>query len=379
MVLVRTVIEYNENGFLAHVENYCGAYTSGKTRAEALGKRKGEVDSVYKKWLAVVLGVLVMACAAFFGYMYLQGKGEGERVIPVSDLSLVEPGLNLRALHQEGYTGKGINVAIIDGPLLQEHDEYSDRLVHYEEVGVVDDYLYHGTSVASVLVGKKCGVLPEAQLHYFAVNLVDLENALRALERLLTYNETLPSGGKIRYVNLSTGFGGQEAAFRALILKAREQGILVFTSTMPTATEPPLALREAAYDDQQDMNNLNSIVIGEWMDAFLKENNMSREELVQIRQEADDEKGFINVYLPCAKRYVASPEAKDKYVYELDGGLSWATPMLTGLAGMAAQINQGLAIDQILQLLVHSIVTNEKGLNVIDPQLLISLARETLE
>ena len=53
--------------------------------------------------------------------------------------------------------------------------------------------------------------------------------------------------------------------------------------------------------------------------------------------------------------------------------------MLTGLAGMAAQINQGLAIDQILQLLVHSIVTNEKGLNVIDPQLLISLARETLE
>jgi hypothetical protein len=30
MVVVRTVIEYNENGFLAHVENYCGAYTAGR-------------------------------------------------------------------------------------------------------------------------------------------------------------------------------------------------------------------------------------------------------------------------------------------------------------------------------------------------------------
>jgi general stress protein CsbA len=70
---------------------------------------------VYKKWLAVVLGVLAMACAAFFGYTYLQG----DRVITVSDLSLVEPGLNLRSLHQQGCTGKGIHVAIIDGPLIQ--------------------------------------------------------------------------------------------------------------------------------------------------------------------------------------------------------------------------------------------------------------------
>ena len=97
------------------------------------------------------------------------------------------------------------------------------------------------------------------------------------------------------------------------------------------------------------------------MDVFLKENNMSREELVKMRQDADDERGNINVYLPCAKRYVASPEGRDSYVYELDGGLSWATPMLTGLAGMASQINGDLAHDSLLQLLAHSIVTNVKG------------------
>jgi predicted RNase H-like HicB family nuclease len=49
MVVVRTVIEYNENGFLAHVQNYCGAYTRGKTRVEALGKLRGEIAS-YTLW-----------------------------------------------------------------------------------------------------------------------------------------------------------------------------------------------------------------------------------------------------------------------------------------------------------------------------------------
>jgi hypothetical protein len=75
----------------------------------------------------------------------------------------------------------------------------------------------------------------------------------------------------------------------------------------------------------------------------------------------------VTVHLsPVCWCYVASPEGRDSYVYELDGGLSWATPMLTGLAGMASQINGDLAHDALLQLLVHSIVTNEKGLTVID-------------
>jgi energy-coupling factor transporter ATP-binding protein EcfA2 len=218
-----------------------------------------------------------------------------------------------------------------------------------------------------------------AQLHYFAINAVDAENVLNALERLLSYNETLEEKDKIRFVNISTGFGQREEDFRELIYEARDKGILVFTSTMPTVTDPPFALREAAYDDRTDLNNLNNIVIGDWMDPFLRENNMSREELVNIRKEADAQNGYVNVYLPCARRYVASPQAKDLYVYELDGGLSWATPMLTGLTAMASQVNPDLMNSELLPLLVTSIVTNEHGLNIIDPHLLVSLAETAKE
>jgi hypothetical protein len=334
---------------------------------------------VNKKWLGVLLGMIVIGCAAYFGYVHVKSNRDAARVMTVKDIAVLEPGLGLRTLHQKGYTGKGINVAIIDGPLLKEHDEYGDRLVHYEEVGSVDTYLDHGTTVASVLVGKRCGVLPEAQLHYFAINAVDAENVLNALERLLSYNETLEEKDKIRFVNISTGFGQREEDFRELIYEARDKGILVFTSTMPTVTDPPFALREAAYDDRTDLNNLNNIVIGDWMDPFLRENNMSREELVNIRKEADAQNGYVNVYLPCARRYVASPQAKDLYVYELDGGLSWATPMLTGLTAMASQVNPDLMNSELLPLLVTSIVTNEHGLNIIDPHLLVSLAETAKE
>lgn len=333
-----------------------------------------------KKWLGVIVGLIVIGCATWFSYTYLRSNGESPKVMTIKDISVVEPGLGLRTLHKQGYTGKGINVAIIDGPLLQEHDEYSDRLVHFEKVGIVDDnYLYHGTTVASVLVGKKCGVLPEAHLHYFAVNAMDERNVLRALERVLSYNDTLKESERIRFINISTGLSENEAVFRDLIYEARDKGIIVFSSTMPTVTDPPFALREAAYDDRKDMNNLNNIIIGDWMNAFLSDSNMSRADLVRIRKEADGEDGYINVYLPCARRYVASTEANDKYIYDFDGGLSWATPMLTGLAAMVSQVNPCLSNDDVLRLLADSIVANEKGLNIIDPELLVTLARVTIE
>ena len=52
----------------------------------------------------------------------------------VKDTSVVVPGLGLSALHEQGYTGKVVNVAVIDGPLRAEHEEFGDRLAHYETI-----------------------------------------------------------------------------------------------------------------------------------------------------------------------------------------------------------------------------------------------------
>ncbi len=47
--LIRAVVEYNDNGFLVYADNYCGAYTRGRTETEALGKLKGEIQR-YLLW-----------------------------------------------------------------------------------------------------------------------------------------------------------------------------------------------------------------------------------------------------------------------------------------------------------------------------------------
>ena len=44
-----------------------------------------------------------------------------------------DPGSGIRNLHAQGLTGKGIGIAIVDQPLLVDHQEYKDHLRLYEE------------------------------------------------------------------------------------------------------------------------------------------------------------------------------------------------------------------------------------------------------
>jgi subtilisin family serine protease len=68
-----------------------------------------------------------------------------------------DPGLGIRALHQQGITGKGVGIAIIDQTLLVDHIEYQHRIQVYEEmddVGKDWSASMHGPAVASIAVGK---------------------------------------------------------------------------------------------------------------------------------------------------------------------------------------------------------------------------------
>ncbi len=41
--VVKAVVEYNDGGYLIYANNYCGAYTRGKTKEEALNKFEKEI------------------------------------------------------------------------------------------------------------------------------------------------------------------------------------------------------------------------------------------------------------------------------------------------------------------------------------------------
>lgn len=67
----------------------------------------------------------------------------------------------------KGYTGKGVTIAMIDGPVETAAAELMGASIQEREICTIDSSLAsksHGTSVASVLVSESYGVAPEAML-----------------------------------------------------------------------------------------------------------------------------------------------------------------------------------------------------------------------
>ena len=67
----------------------------------------------------------------------------------------------------KGYTGKGVTIAMIDGPVETTAAELTGASIQEREICTIDASLSsksHGTSVASVLVSGNYGVAPEATL-----------------------------------------------------------------------------------------------------------------------------------------------------------------------------------------------------------------------
>ena len=75
-----------------------------------------------------------------------------------------DPGLGVRELHEQGITGEGVNVAIIDQNLLLDHPEYADRVAAYYDSGCGEEISgsMHGPAVLSLLAGETIGVAPGA-------------------------------------------------------------------------------------------------------------------------------------------------------------------------------------------------------------------------
>ncbi|UCC68091.1 MAG: hypothetical protein JSV79_13445 [Armatimonadota bacterium] len=267
------------------------------------------------------------------------------------------PGLGLRALHEQGITGRGVSIAIIDHRLLVEHAEFSDRLRLYEELHSFEPKAsMHGTAVASIAVGKTVGVAPEADLYYISSfwmtsnplpwarllsrvvlfqlkssrgeapaepqmgsEMVDFVWAARAIERVLDLNRDLPAARKIRAISIEVGWApgqpGYEEAMAA-VERAKEEGVFVISSCL------------------HDTHGLQFHGLG-------------REPL----KDPDDPASFYPIsawgpdpaeptlLIPMEARTVAAPSAASDYGFHRQGGWSWVAPYLAGLYALACQVN----------------------------------------
>jgi subtilisin family serine protease len=258
------------------------------------------------------------------------------------------PGLGIRSLHKQGIDGKGVGIAIIDQPLVKNHKEYIDNIVHFEEIDVqgVGPQM-HGPAVASIAVGKNCGVAPAANLHYYAIPMWKWKNCqpyCDVINKILQSNKSLKPSERIRVVSISTGMFSHWNDFtrwEETLRKAEQQGVLIVTCDTTAINYGTLT--RIAGKDPDDPNSYRSGRYGVGTGFFL---------------------------VPAGNRTTASHEGSEVYIYWTEAGMSWATPYIAGLAALAYQVDPEIEPKKIVELWTQTAVYTDEGL-IVNPTVFI--------
>lgn len=253
------------------------------------------------------------------------------------------PGLGVDLLHSKGITGKGVSIAIIDQTLFTGHKEYKDNLALYEEIHITptESASMHGSTVASIAVGKTCGVAPNAKLYYWAMNFAKgpykqdasdtniafADGVAVAIDRMLKVNDTLPSNEKIRVLSISRGFNDLKDAGVQTFLKAvkRAQNAGIFVITTSTFQYSEFMSRDTDFaglgktDLTGNPDNLPTYTLGHW-------------------EQSNAGKYINNLLAPMDTRTTADPSGENDYAFYAYGGFSWIAPYLAGLYALAVQV-----------------------------------------
>ena len=303
-----------------------------------------------------------------------------------------DPGLGIRALHEQGFTGKGVKMAIIDQPL-GEHQEYSSNIAEHNDVNATEagwtKASMHGAGVTSIAVGKTTGVAPEASVNYYSAVIIstdpkDIElyraNLLKEIEnnkndsrrveycqkqldninpergvpsnqpyvdainQILDKNEKLPENERVSVISISWGFDDWAPGYEELqeaLARAKEQGVFIVS----TALEEHYGFVTcgANRDPQADPNDPKSYEAGAFWKNHVKSNPRSKE--------------YNDNYLlvPMDHRTVADYTDGNSYRYEgNDGGKSWTTPWLAGTYVLAKQANPNITPEEFWKIALET-------------------------
>jgi len=242
-----------------------------------------------------------------------------------------DPGLGVRNLHLKGITGRNVGIAIIDQPLLIDHQEYKDRLRLYEETEDISGIPspMHGPAVASISVGKTVGVAPEADLYFIATSFgtgqdTDFFFLARCIRRILQVNKILPNDSKIRVISISRGWGPKDMGYqdiKAATEEAKAAGMFIVCSSIEEVYgfkfhglgRPPMS----------DPNTFESYEPGLWW----------------VESYYSGEQFNDRLLVPMDSRTTASPTGNSDYTFYREGGWSWSIPYIAGVYALAAQID----------------------------------------
>ncbi|MFA5937173.1 MAG: S8 family serine peptidase [Candidatus Paceibacterota bacterium] len=280
------------------------------------------------------------------------------------------PGLGIKELHKQGITGEGINVAIIDQKLDLSHQEYFHNVVSYEEIGksVKEEISMHGPAVASIFIGKNCGIAPEAKLHYEANPSAGNSNwdcSSESLNKIIDFNNTVEEKDKIKVVSFSNGypnpaFKGNLKNLEKTIKKAKNSGIIFIDAN--TFFESNF-IAGGSSSDKEDIDKYKIwLAIDNKIPMFDKINSSWNKK--------------DRIVVPADYRTVASSINKSgEYCFYGRGGISWSIPYLAGLCSLMLQVNKNLKMEEIIKIIQNTALTNKDGLKIVNPKGAIELVK----
>ncbi|WP_406243854.1 hypothetical protein ACF3M2_08830 [Tissierella carlieri] len=268
------------------------------------------------------------------------------------------PGLNIKNIHKKGITGKGVNIAYVDQPLLIDHEEYVKKNIHYEKIYDKHNEAsfktsMHGPAVTSILLGEKLGVAPDVNLYYIThpAWLGDQTTHAEAIYRIIEINKTLPEDEKIKIIGFSDTLDSSEKnleAFEKAYDDAVYNGIMIFT-----ASDGFISAKIQPSKDRDDYRNYE---LADWVGKDWMKYNYS-----------------IDKYILVPSTFtLAGYKHSKSYGYDYQGGLSWTVPYIVGLSALGLQIDPTLDKQDILDYLIES-GYEYNGLKIINPEGFIDL------
>ena len=287
-----------------------------------------------------------------------------------------DPGLGIRALHDQGITGKGVAIAMIDQTLLVDHIEYKDRIRVYEEAEDINPgwlvSRMHGAAVASIAVGKTTGVAPDADLYFIATGICsegtyktnDFACLAQSIRRIIEINESLPDEHKIRVLSISVGWGPESKGYEevmAALTEAKAANIFVLNTSL--SHTHGLTFHGLGRNPLSDPNDPWSYQPGMWWQDYFYQEGFSSPTLL----------------VPMDSRTTASPTGTDDYVFYRQGGWSWAIPYLAGMYTLAVQVKPDVTPEEFWDTALNTGKTIHIAHNgrdyrfgvILDPQALI--------
>ena len=207
----------------------------------------------------------------------------------------------------------------------------------------------HGPAVASLAVGKTCGVAKDADLYFIGTTShgnedILCESTCRAIDRILEINEKLPADRKIRVISISRGYEPEYKDFNKLdakVKEAEEKGVFVLT-TVPSVftSQKNIYFAGLSRSILGDVDNVSKYKPSNlYMNAYTNDESFCA--------------GHV-LWVPMDNRTFASWQRQDLYQYDSDGGLSWATPYFAACYALACQVYPQITPNQFFELAIKT-------------------------